>query len=119
MARIGAVSMSLTTIAILLSLLSADQPANDEAVREAVERSLPFIQAEGERWIEEKKCVTCHQIPFMVWSLNAAADRGLMLDRQKLAGYRQWATDWKHMATKEDLENGEQATLTRHVDPVM
>ena len=76
-----------------------------------MERSLPFIDAEGQRWIEEKKCVTCHQVPFMVWSLNAAADRGLVLDRQKLAECSQWALDWTHMATKEDLPKGEEHTL--------
>ena len=59
--------------------------AADDAVRAAIERSLPFIQTEGQKWIDEKKCVTCHQVPFMVWSLNAAADRGIVLDERKRA----------------------------------
>src|SRR5262245_41288222 len=99
-------------------LLAADQPPSDGEVRAAVERSLPFVQVEGQRWIDDKKCVTCHQVPFMVWALNAAADRGLAVDRQKLSDWRTWATDWKHMATKEQLEQGEQATLSKHHDSV-
>src|SRR6187455_3479550 len=92
--------------------------AADDAVRAAIERSLPFIQTEGQKWIDEKKCVTCHQVPFMVWSLNAAADRGIVLDERKRADCSSWALDWKHMATKEDLEQGEEQTLARHNDPV-
>jgi antitoxin (DNA-binding transcriptional repressor) of toxin-antitoxin stability system len=99
-------------------LLTFGQSPSDEAVRATIERSLPFIQAEGQRWIDEKKCVTCHQVPFMVWSLNAAAERGIILDEQQRADCAAWAIDWKNMATKEDLEKGEELTLARHNDPV-
>src|SRR5437868_15047090 len=97
-------------------LIGVGEAPSDEQVRAAVERSLPFVVSEGERWIAEKKCVTCHQVPFMVWALNAAAERGIELDREKLKECSAWATDWKHMATKEDLELGEQHTLARHND---
>jgi squalene-hopene/tetraprenyl-beta-curcumene cyclase len=106
------------SLLLIGSLLAADSHPTDDQVRAVIERSLPFIQGEGQRWIDEKKCVTCHQVPFMVWSLNAAADRGIVLDREKLADCSTWATDWQHMATKEDLEKGEQQTLARHNDPV-
>src|SRR6476620_198247 len=108
-------SFALTIIGCGL-LLAADPPASDEQVRLTIERSLPFIEEEGQRWIDEKKCVTCHQVPFMVWSLNAAADRGFVVDRQKLDEWQTWATDWKHMATKEQLEKGDEVTLTNHHD---
>jgi Prenyltransferase and squalene oxidase repeat len=99
-------------------LLAAGRLAAEDAVRATIERSLPFIEREGQRWIDEKKCVTCHQVPFMVWAQNAAADRGLALDRQKLADHRTWATDWQHMATKAQLEQGEELTLSGHPDAV-
>src|SRR5205823_7019834 len=50
--------------------------------------------------------------------LNAAAERGMELDRQKREECGSWAIEWKNMATKEDLEKGEQHTLARHTDPV-
>jgi squalene-hopene/tetraprenyl-beta-curcumene cyclase len=108
------------TLTILSSclLFTAGEPPADDSVRATIERSLPFIQTEGQQWIEEKKCVTCHQVPFMVWSLNAAAGRGIVLDEQKRADCGAWAVDWKNMATKEDLEKGEEHTLARHNDPV-
>jgi len=110
-------SLALTIIGCGL-LLAAGPPSADEQVRAAIQRSLPFIETEGQRWIEEKKCVTCHQVPFMVWSLNAAAERGIIHDRQRLADCSTWTRDWKNLATKEDLEKGEQHTLSRHHDPV-
>jgi squalene-hopene/tetraprenyl-beta-curcumene cyclase len=109
--------LSISMVAVWL-LLGADAAQTDRQVRAAIERSLPFVQAEGERWIAEKKCVTCHQVPFMVWALNAAAERGIELDRQKRDECGSWAIDWKNMATKEDLDQGEQHTLARHTDPV-
>ncbi len=105
-------------LAISCLLLAAGDAPTDQMVRATIERSLPFIQTEGQKWIDEKKCVTCHQVPFMVWSLNAAAERGIVLDEQKRADCNSWALDWKHMATKEDLEKGEEPTLARHNDPV-
>src|SRR5689334_13807049 len=99
-------------------LMGAGDAPSEQQVRAAVERSLPFVMAEGEKWIAEKKCVTCHQVPFMVWALNAAAERGIELDRQKREECNAWAVSWKNMATKEDLEQGEQQTLARHSDPV-
>src|SRR5262245_64337960 len=87
------------------------QSSTDDQVRQTIERSLPFIQTEGQRWMDDKKCVTCHQVPFMVWSLNAAADRGFAIDREKLQAWRTWATDWQHMANKQQLEQGERPTL--------
>jgi squalene-hopene/tetraprenyl-beta-curcumene cyclase len=109
--------LSALFVAACLAFSAGELPT-DDAVRAAIERSLPFIQVEGQRWIEEKKCVTCHQVPFMVWSLNAAAARGIKLDEQKRADCSAWAIDWKNMATKEDLEKGQEHTLARHNDPV-
>jgi squalene-hopene/tetraprenyl-beta-curcumene cyclase len=109
--------LNLFALGICAVLAAGDAPS-DEQVRAAVEKSLPFVMAEGEKWVAEKKCVTCHQVPFMVWALNAAAERGIELDRQKREDCASWAVAWKNMATKEDLEKGEEHTLTRHSDPV-
>jgi len=110
-------NLSLAVVAAA-ALLATGQTPIDEQVRSTVERSLPFIQTEGQRWIDEKKCVTCHQVPFMVWALNSAADRGLAIDREKLQGWGDWATDWKHMANKQQLEEGERPTLSAQHDSV-
>src|SRR5262245_66650548 len=82
------------------------QSSTDDQVRQTIERSLPFIQTEGQRWMDDKKCVTCHQVPFMVWSLNAAADCGFAIDREKLQAWRTWASEWTHMAKQQALAQG-------------
>jgi squalene-hopene/tetraprenyl-beta-curcumene cyclase len=100
-------------------LVSAEPLPTDGQVRAIIDRAVPFILAEGQKWIDEKKCVTCHQVPFMVWSLNAAADRGIAVDRARLSDCGSWAVDWKNMATKAQLEKGDsKETLTQSPDAV-
>lgn len=86
----------------------AESAQADRAVHEMIERSLPYIEREGVRWIEERKCDSCHQVPFMVWSLNAAADRGFKLDTAQLGQWNQWARDWKSIRGQNQAKEGEE-----------
>src|SRR5262245_48718112 len=91
---------------------SADK--NPEAVvRQTIARSLPYIEREGVRWMEEKKCDSCHQVPFMIWSLNAATERGFAVDSQKLAEWNSWARDWKSIRGRAKPPEGDEATTLR------
>lgn len=67
----------------------ADTPAppSDAAVRESVQRALPYLQREGLAWIEERDCNSCHVVPFMLWSFHSARDRGLDVDEKALAAW--------------------------------
>jgi hypothetical protein len=91
--------------------VTAPEDSSESAVRETIERSLPFIEREGERWIETKKCDTCHHVPFMVWSLNAAAERGFSIDALKLAQWNAWARDWKSIRGLDLVKEGEKEQL--------
>ncbi|MDB5337106.1 MAG: 2,3-oxidosqualene cyclase [Planctomycetaceae bacterium] len=83
-----------------------------QQVRAAVERSLPFLLEGGEAWREGKTaggqngriCVTCHQIPFTIWSHNEAKMRGLTIDQKRLDDLTAWSLDWcatqKHPKTQ-------------------
>ena len=113
------VTQLLAVLLILPCCCDAGQgDPGDDAVRAAVGRAIPFIEAEGQRWIEQKKCLSCHQVPFMVWSLNAASDRGLELDSARLTEWNAWARDWRNMANDEQKEQGEEATLTGNPDVI-
>ncbi len=70
----------------------------DEALRQAVQRSIPYIEKEGNAWIAEKKCITCHQVPFMVWSLNSANLHGFEVDKTGLEHANKWSTTWINLA---------------------
>jgi hypothetical protein len=79
-----------------LSLCGMDGPATSTDaspgdVRAAVQRSLPYIEKTGTAWMHERKCNSCHNVTFLVWSHEMAADRGLEVDRTKLAEWRKWS----------------------------
>ena len=73
--------------------VQADDAAlpSDAAVREAVSRSLPFLEKEGVAWLNDRGCMSCHHVPFLLWSHRAAQAHGLTVDAQKLAEWDEWS----------------------------
>jgi len=81
----------------LAALLIPTAPAADPAlgdVRAAVEKSLPFLEKSSAAWRADRKCVTCHQVPFTIWALNDAKARGLAVDTAKVDDLTKWAFDF-------------------------
>lgn len=79
---------------LLAARLVAYEEANLETeVRRAVEKSLPYIEEQGLYWIEKKKCVSCHRVSFMTWSLASAARRGFDVDLEKVNEWIDWSID--------------------------
>lgn len=76
---------------------SADSP-NPAAIRRAIERSVPFIEREGDKWNETKACVSCHHTAFQVWSLKSAQQAGATIDTSGLKRRTEWASDWHHLS---------------------
>ena len=76
----------------LSTMVWADDPAqvNDTAVRDAVSRSLPFLEKEGVAWMKDRHCMSCHHVPLLLWSHRSAQAKGFKLDSQKLAGWDEW-----------------------------
>lgn len=102
---------SLFILLLILPTCVADEiTVSTGQIRNTIEASLPLIRTAGAAWISEKDCLSCHQIPFMVWSLNAAADAGIETDREQLADWNSWSTDWKNMASPETRNESEQRT---------
>jgi squalene-hopene/tetraprenyl-beta-curcumene cyclase len=62
-------------------------------VRQAVARSLPYLERDGVAWMAEQKCVSCHQIPMLIWGFQAAADHGLAVDEAKLDAWTAWTLE--------------------------
>jgi squalene-hopene/tetraprenyl-beta-curcumene cyclase len=78
-------------LAAAVGVLAADEPTNDR-VHTAVRRSIPYIQEQGASWIEEKKCVSCHRVSTMVWSLSVARRNGFKVS-DKLDEWVKWEAD--------------------------
>ena len=57
---------------IALALSSLVQASEDPA-RRAIERSLPYLEREGVAWIEKRACLSCHHVPFLLWSFRELA----------------------------------------------
>jgi hypothetical protein len=56
-------------------------------VRQAVEKSLVFLEKDGLEW-ETTKCVSCHHGPWMMWSGYEAKKRGFTVNDKSLAQVR-------------------------------
>ncbi len=63
---------------------------SDAAVKAAVAKSLPFLEKDGVAWMNDRGCMSCHHIPFLVWSHRAAQKHGLAVDDKKLGEWEQW-----------------------------
>jgi squalene-hopene cyclase-like protein len=84
-------------LVVLLSSVSAGEDAPPQAipireqVRESIVRSLPYLEAEGVSWIENKKCVTCHRVAFLTWSHAQASRKGFAVDLVKNRERVEWS----------------------------
>src|SRR6266481_193727 len=89
-------------VPLLLAALPSAEPAplprpaevSVAEVRRAVDRALPFLEKSSSAWRSERKCVTCHQVPFAVWALTEGKARGFKVDAAKLDDLTAWAFDW-------------------------
>ena len=83
---------TLFCFATFNTMVWADDPAQvgDSAVRDAVSRSLPFLEKEGVAWMEDHHCMSCHHVPFLLWSHRSAQAHGFTVDSQKLAEWDEW-----------------------------
>ena len=64
---------------------------SDASTREAIVRSLPFLETAGTAWMEERGCMSCHHVPFMIWAHRAAQTKRVMVVTKKLADWDEWA----------------------------
>jgi hypothetical protein len=95
------------------NFLRADEGiALSDQIRTAVSRSLPYLEREGQRWIDDKKCVTCHRVSFLTWSMRAAEQRGFPVDHDKL---RQWE-EWSVQSSLEKTEKSPEGDGAKNVD---
>src|SRR5207249_1315572 len=83
------VAIFATVIAVQVS--AAPPAPTSPNVRGAVERSLPYIEKVGVAWMQERKCNSCHNVTFLLWTHNQAAARGFDIDRTKLAQWTKWS----------------------------
>jgi len=84
-------TFSVILLAVSMSAVSTDKPTTIQ-IRETVQRSIPYIEKEGDWWIEKKKCVSCHRVSNMIWSLGAAKRKGFEVS-DRLEEWAKWADE--------------------------
>jgi hypothetical protein len=60
-------------------------------VRAAVAKSLTHLEQSSAAWRTERKCVSCHQVPFTIWAQSEARARGFAVDAAKSADLADWS----------------------------
>src|ERR1043165_9618121 len=100
----NATSMHLRRVlsaAVLLASLGIQARENSTQTaetRKAIERGLPYLEKEGVVWMRQKDCLSCHHVPFLLWSHNDARARGFAVDETKLTEWVDWS--WKFSKTR-------------------
>lgn len=78
-------------VLIWLAGARAALPADTSSdVHEAARKGLAFVETKSLAWLRERKCASCHHVPFMVWAQREARERGFAIDEAGL----QEATDF-------------------------
>lgn len=111
----------LVLVGAFLVLVCGQVPASEHDgnsdVRAAVQRAIPYLQQQGAAWINDRGCVSCHQVPFMLWSLSAAQQQGFDVDQDALRSWQQWSTQAVNfVAPAQKSEVDVDKTLASNID---
>ncbi len=91
------------TMCMSTGQLFAQESPDDRqvAVRQAIEKSLPFLERDGKDWMAGKvamqhgrSCVSCHHVSFAIWSHHEAERAGISGSREKVRELTQAATSF-------------------------
>ncbi|PHQ33881.1 prenyltransferase/squalene oxidase repeat-containing protein [Rhodopirellula bahusiensis] len=95
----------------------AGQPAWSQDAARSIQRGLQYVQQAGERWIEKRGCVSCHQIPTLIWSHEAARRTDSIAVSDQLDDWERWSTDVVNFVKPEQKANLDQsATMAANID---
>jgi len=89
---------------VVLATASVARAEESVALSNAVRRGVDYVEMEGVAWIKERNCVSCHQIPAMLWTLGEAHKRGFYDHPKKLADWTEWSLHWQHWNTPKDKQ---------------
>lgn len=114
----------LTILFSSAEAVAADTAVSEAAVRNAIAKSLPYVEDKGLYWIEKKKCVSCHRVSFMTWSLSSAARRGFDVDIAQINKWIDWSIETEipqskdgRPAASKNVDGLTQKLLSKHEYP--
>ncbi len=92
-----------TVIATGIAGASNERITDVASARLVVAKSLPYLAAEGDLWIKERKCASCHHTGLLIWSHRLAASRGIEVDHQRLDDWSTWMLEHE-LEPRDDLD---------------
>jgi len=75
-------------------------PPDEAQLRAATTRSLGFLQKQGDKWMNERTCNSCHAMPMLLWSNRMGRERGIPIDDKV---YDE-VVDWSYERAKKDTQ---------------
>ena len=83
-------------VVIILSCTQFARAQQEEprSLKQSIESAIPYIQQNAQVWIDQKKCVSCHQIPFGLWSTQVAKNAGHKIDEELFQKQSKWALEF-------------------------
>ncbi|MEZ6089326.1 MAG: prenyltransferase/squalene oxidase repeat-containing protein [Pirellulaceae bacterium] len=87
------------------------------AQSDTVARGLQYVRDAGERWIDKRGCVSCHQVPSMIWAHEAAKRAGHDVSGELLEKWNRWSTDVVNFVKPEQKADCDPvATMASNID---
>lgn len=75
--------------------LSGLKPCHADKNTESIAKGLRYLEESGQRWKEKRGCVSCHQIPPMIWAMNLALNAGIGgVTTTQVNQWAEWSTDY-------------------------
>ncbi|MEL6110895.1 MAG: hypothetical protein AAFU85_33225, partial [Planctomycetota bacterium] len=110
--------MSIRLLLCLILCLSSaglavcQRPASVEAANNAVS----YLKADGQKWMDKRGCVSCHQIPMMLWSLNMIGESA-ECSGDELDQWNEWSTQSVNFVKPaKKKSHDEESALTANID---
>ncbi|KAA5539091.1 terpene cyclase/mutase family protein [Roseiconus nitratireducens] len=103
--------ISALLVAVPHAFATADAPPTAQ-----LDHAIEYLERGGTEWIEQRDCVSCHQVPAMLWSLSVAEESGLELDTESLRRWSQWSTDPVHFVADAGPDFDPQKTMQGNID---
>lgn len=87
--------MTLRILLLALIAQTIDAASNETAIRKAIEKSIPLLEAGTKGSIEKRaRCFTCHNQAFPIIALTTARERGFEIDEANLKRQVKFTADF-------------------------
>lgn len=104
--------LTISLLACLLFASARGAESVETSMRAAIGKALPFVETRGKAWIEKRGCVSCHQVPSMLRSMEAGEARGFAQPRKFIDETTEWSTHWERWTNKGESAGKAQADAT-------